>query len=298
VQQSRTVIPFFLLVLYLSGANATPPEQLVADPNLIASAVQYSGTERMRAGDRFAIGSFTIGGFIEARNEPGFNQGLLPNHNWRGFVAGTFVYPVIRQMQADIALFTGLEHESSHATMGIAEEPRVAYRMIYDHWYRKSLLNGLPLGAQLVMFDELQRFSVRAAGTWYFLSKNTPELGGLDVAGSGGVSIGAEYAYQFGNHAGAFVSLYERYIFRGPAEQTGLIYESGDGSVPVQRMMTYPVINRSTTFCAAGGLSLPLFQSRRIVKCYLWYLHGNPYGYVDSRDERNLFGLALTIQGR
>jgi hypothetical protein len=292
----RSVLMVLLLLLNRTQPYAAASEQVVADPNLSALSLQYTGTMNVKAGDVVSIGWLDIAGFIESRNEPGFNQGLLPNHNWRGFLSAMFAYPAIRRMQIVVSPFIGVEHESSHATMGIAEEPREPYRMIYDHQYRKSLLNGLPLGARLVMHDELQQLSVQACATVYFLSKNTPELPGLDVASGGGLSAGMEYSYKFGSRLGAFASLFGRHIFRGGTELTGEIYEEGVHG-PVLRMVTYPVINRATTFSAMAGIAVPLYQARRTFKVYLWYLHGNPYGYIDSRDIRNRFGGGFAFQG-
>ncbi|MBN1308964.1 MAG: hypothetical protein JXA18_13660, partial [Chitinispirillaceae bacterium] len=271
-------------------------EQIVADPNCIASGVEYSGTLQVKAGDRLTIEWFDVGGFIEARNEPRFNRGLLPNHAWRGVLASHVTCPLIREIQSSLSLYTGLEHESSHATMGIVEETRDPYAMIYDHQYRTSMLNALPFGAELIMYDQINRLALRGGGAWYFLSKNTPELPGLEVGNSGGFTLGGSYAYLFGKHAACFASFHERFIFRGAAERTGDIYMAGDND-PVAQRRSYPVINRINSFTAQVGISLPLFESRRLFDVYLRYLYGHAYGYIDSREKRSIVAAGAMVRG-
>jgi hypothetical protein len=299
----KYLMPFSVAVmvattlLFFSHATFGASRQVPADPNLIALGGEYCGTLQLKAGDRLTFGWFDIGGFIEVRNEPQFNRGLFPNHNWRGFLSGTFAYPIIRQMQSSFSLFTGLEHESSHATMGIVEETDDPYAMIYDHAYRKSVMNGLPIGVELSMFDEVQQLVLKGSGAWHFLSKNTPELPGLETANSGGFTLGGEYRYQFGRRLGCFASLHERFVFQGAEKRSGDIYITGDNG-PVAERRDYPVINRVNTFTVMGGISLPLFEARRLLDLYLRYLYGNSYGYVDSREKRSIIAAGVTVRGR
>ena len=284
-------------LLFFSHATHEASRQIPADPNLIALGGEYCGTPQLKAGDRLTFGWFDIGGFVEVRNEPQFNRGLFPNHNWRGFLSGTFTYPLIRQMQSTLSLFTGLEHESSHATMGIVEATRDPYAMIYDHAYRKSVMNGLPVGVELSMFDEVQQLVLKGSGAWYFLSKNTPELPGLEAANSGGFALGGEYRYQFGRRLSCFVSFHERFIFRGSEKRNDDIYIAGDNG-PVAELRRYPVINQVNAFTVMGGISLPLFEVRRLLDIYVRYLYGNIYGYVDSREKRSVVAAGVTVRGR
>ncbi len=286
-----------LLSLFVASAFADEAlEQISADPDLIGSAVEYCGTLQLKVGDRFTIGRFDIGGFAEMRSEPRFNQRLLPIHNWRGVLCGFYSYPLIRQMQLALSLFTGLEHENAHATMGIVEPTNDPYGMIYDHQYRKSILNALPGGAELIMYDQLHWLVLRGSGEWYFLSKNTPELAGLVVGNSGGLSIGGEYRYLFGDRISCFASLHDRLIFRGAAHTVGGIYDFEDTAL-VTTKQDYPVINQVNTVSVLGGISLPLFQSRRLLEVYFRYLYGHSYGYVDSREVRSIVAVGVAVRG-
>jgi hypothetical protein len=292
------LLPGMLLacfILFPPEGNASS-SQIPADPNSIASGFEFCGTLHLKAGDRISIKWFDIGGFIEVRNESRFNQGLFPNHNWRGFISGLFTWPVIRQMQYSFSLATGFEHESSHATMGIVENTKDPFDMVYDHNYRKSALNELPVRAQLDMFDQTQRLSIRGGFGWYFLSKNTPELEGLAVANSGGLMLSGTYRYLFSQRLGCFFSLHERLIFRSPAEIEGMIYIKGDRG-PENVTRQYPVVRQVNTITMLGGISLSLFQSRRLLDIYIRYLYGHCYGYIDSREKRSVFAAGMALHG-
>lgn len=281
------VMPDFVCMAY---------EQITADPELIASGAELSRTLSVKVGDRFTVGGLDIGGFVETRNEPRFNQGVLPNHNWRGFVSALYSFPLIRDMQFSTILFTGIEHESSHATMGIVEETRDPYAMIYDHKYRKHSMNGIQFGAQLVMFDQVNRLALQGRGIWYLFSRNTPELPGLDLTHSGGVSLGGVYRHLFSRRIGGFVSAHGRLVFRSSAERSAEVYiRDGDGMV--LRRLNYPVMNRIGTVNIQTGLTVPLFEARRFFDIYVKYLYGNIYGYVDSRDKRHVVALGLIFRG-
>ena len=75
-----------VFTLFIRGSVAGLPQTL-AGPNSIGSAVEYCGMLHMKAGELISVGIVDLGGFIEVRNEPRFNQGIFPNHNWRGFLS-------------------------------------------------------------------------------------------------------------------------------------------------------------------------------------------------------------------
>ncbi len=287
-----------LLTLVLcSAAGASELRQVPANPDLIGSGVEYHGTLQMKAGDLLRFGIVDLGGFVEVRNEPQFNRGLFPNHNWRGFIAGRIVWPLVSEMQTRLLLFSGLEHESAHATMGIVEPTDDPYGMIYDHQYRKYILNALPAGVELIMFDALQRLVLEGRGMWYFLSKNTPELPGLETGNSGGFSLGGEYRYQVMRLLDLFVSVHERFIFRSTEEWSGAVYYRGSGK-PLPLQVAWPVINRTNTVTATAGVSFPLFEARRQCDVYIRLLFGNGYGYIDSREKRRCIAAGLVVWGK
>jgi hypothetical protein len=288
---------FAALVWLMSAPRpADGAEQIPADPDRIATSIEFNGGIQAKAGDRLSIGPLDLGGFIELRSEPRLHRGLLPGHSWRGQCCGLLSFPVVREMQTAISLFGGFSHESSRAATRIDGTQRDPYVMIYDASSRNKAMNGIPLGAELVMYDEVQRFVLRVSGTAYFLSRNTPELPGNRVSGSGGFSVGGLYRYSFGERIGLFASLHERFVLRGPAEASGEIFTAGAGNAAVERV-SWPVINRSNTFTAATGVSVPLFQPRRVLMAYLACLIGNPYGYHDSRDSQRLLSCGLAIGG-
>ena len=273
---------------------ASDLRQIPADPDLMGTGAEFHGTLQMKAGDRISFGMVDLGGFVEVRNEPRFNQGLFPNHNWRGFISGSVSYPLIREMQGTLILFSGLQHESAHATMGIVESTIDPYAMIYDHQYRKFILNALPVGAELIMYDAVQRLVIRGCGSWYFLSKNTPELSGLDVSNSGGITLNGEYRNQVARYLSCYLSVHERFIFRGSGRRNGEIYIPGDDGPEVQRR-SYPIISRSNTITVTAGISLPLFEARRQCDVYVRFLYGNIYGYVDSREQRAMVAAGVAL---
>ncbi len=272
-------------------------EQIQADLNSIGSAIEFDGALQLKVGDALSMGNATIGGFVEIQNETRFDEGLLPNHRWRGVLSGTVSCVLRDHMQQKLLLFTGLEHESSHATMGIVESTEDPYEMIFDHRYRRCMLNALPLGLSYEAYDRIQRFVIRGYGAWYFLSKNTPELDEKTVGNSGGFAASALYRYQIGKRIGLFFSVHERFLFRGPRLHKGTVYVDENGELSA-KTLDYPVVNRISTFSIASGVSLPLFRSRRLLSVYLRFLHGNLYGYVDSRDIRSRISVGMMVSGR
>lgn len=280
-----------------TGAFGTDLQQIHADPDVMGSGAEYHGTLQLKAGDRFSIGWFTVGGFVEVRNEERFNQGVFPNHNWRGFISGNIAWPIIHHTQGALFLFTGLEHESAHATMGIVEHTENPYAMIYDHQYRKCLLNALPVGAELVMYDARQQLLLRGSCAWYFLSKNTPELTGLETANSGGITLGGEYRKRAARYLSWFVSIHNRYVFSGAKEALGTVYVRDDADISPQQS-DYPVLRGSNTFSATAGVAVPLFKARKSVDLYVRYLYGNIYGYIDSREKRSVLSVGCIVWGK
>ncbi len=268
--------------------------QISADPNLIAMGGEYHGTVQLKAGGRIPVKWFDFGGFIEARNERPFNRGAFPNHNWRGFISCTFTYPIIEDLQYSLSFSSSVEHESSHATMGIAEDTKNPYYMIYDNTYRRSMLNGIPLGVELFMFDEVRRFTLKGSTVFYFISKNTPELPGAETANSIGFTLGSEYRRSLGRYIGGFVSFNERFILKGYKCRYGDIFTAGENRPLIKRQI-YPVINRVNTFTINAGLTFPLYEARRILDIYIRYLYGNISGYSDSRDRRSMIAFGFTV---
>jgi len=280
-----------------SVVSAVAIEQVTADPNIIGCTVEHHTTIQAKAGDCAEIGIVTFGGFIEARNETRFNQGGLPNHNWRGYLTLGTDYELLHQMQLELNVGARLEHESAHATMGIVEPTDNPYELIYDHTYRKCVLNGVRVGPKLVMFDELHRLFVSATFDVYAFSKNTPELPGLETAGSAGFTLGGVYRYSIFKHTSAFIAVHERFIAQSSRKIMSSIYYTVDGHLQTKNEK-YPVINQVATFSTCAGISMPLFRSRHLFELYAKWLHGSIYGYVDSRDVRSVVSIGALITSR
>jgi hypothetical protein len=289
----------FMITLFFPGIAeplCTGLPQMIADPNVMGPGVEYCGMLHMKAGDRISVGIIDIGGFIEVRNEARFNQGLFPNHNWRGFLSGMVSWPIVNLMQTCLYLTGGMEHESSHATMGIVEETDQPYEMIYDHQYRKSLFNAVPIGCELIMYDHLQELILRGSVLWFFLSKNTPEVAGLTTAQSGGFSVSGTYYYSLTNRVRCFGAMHDRFVFEGPEDVTGERFGSGENG-PELISGRYSVINQIHTFSVSAGVAMSLFQARRTLNVFVRYLYGHFYGYVDSRDNRSMVSAGILLTG-
>lgn len=287
---------YFLILLATYNGFSEGFPQVIADPNCIGPGVEYSGMLHMKAGERVSLGIVDFGGFIEVRNEPRFNQGLFPNHNWRGFLSAAASWPVVNMMQTQLYITGGLEHESSHATMGIVESTDQSYEMIYDNQYRKSLFNAVPAGVKLVMYDHIQQLVLRGVALWFFISKNTPEVAGLSTAQSGGFSLSGSYYYSVTNRFRCFLSFHNRYVFKGMKKVKSERY-GDDGGNPELYEGRFRVINDINTVTATGGVAISLFQSRRVLNVYLRYLYGHFYGYVDSRDKRSMVSVGMLFTG-
>ena len=161
-------MPAWIAILLLT---ATVPSWALdlnsADPNHVATGLLYNGTLNIKVGDRTGWKWLSAGGFVEVRNESRFNESVFPNHNWRGFGIIQVKYPVTVKGKPRIFLFTGAEHESAHATMGIVEPTDKAYELIYDQKYRRVIMNAVLAGAAVVHLAGKNRYS---AGLRYLFS--------------------------------------------------------------------------------------------------------------------------------
>ncbi|MCX7727291.1 MAG: hypothetical protein N2053_10640, partial [Chitinispirillaceae bacterium] len=256
---------------------------------------RYNGTLSIKVGDILLLKGVKIGGFVELRNEKRFNIGLFPNHNWRGFISAHTYYPLVDIIQTVVFAFSGIEHESAHATMGIVEHTTNPFEMIYDHTYRKMCLNSIYSGIGLRMFDEIQNFNLRSSINFYFLSKNTPELSNSELTNTIGFSGGMNYRYLFKKNINLFISFYERLILKSKAKREGSVYIVNENGVSTVNI-SYPVINTVNTFSVTFGITMPFFISRKNVDIYFKYLFGNIYGYVDSREKRHIFGGGISFR--
>ena len=134
-----------LLLLLLFSSHGIYASTVRADPDFISTGMEYCGVPAVKIGDNVRFGSFSLGGMVEIRNEERFNQGVFPNHNWRGFFFGSYDYQVFAGGGSSGVVTAGFEHESAHPTSGLNEPVSDPYQMIYDGTYRNINLNSILL---------------------------------------------------------------------------------------------------------------------------------------------------------
>jgi len=293
--KNRTLQSASLLIITLSvfcSDYIYSAETVLSDPDHISTGFEYRGSPNIKLGDTFGYGGFTFGGMADIRNESRFNQGILPNHNWRGFV---FAY-YDRSLTDDkdlLNLTTGFEHESAHPTMGFNDGNDQAYDKVYDSTYRNINMNSLLLrlssrsgsGYALTLSGDAQ---------FYFSSRNTPELPVNELTWSEGISGGFEFKYPLSNSAEFYVSGFDRYIFQSRYKTKGNIYYDTSSGVET-RLENYPVINNTNTVSAKTGFIFSNLIDKRKVSIYCGILYGNIFGFVDSREKRTVYSAGIEI---
>ena len=262
-----------------------------ADPDYVGTGFEFRGVPAVKIGDTALFGPLSLGGMVEVRNEKMFNQGALPNHNWRGFVFVYYGCQVTGSGSSSGVVTAGLEHESAHPAMGLNEPSGDPYQMIYDGTYRNINMNSF-----LLRYCHTLRDSYMLRFTWdfqlYVISRNTPELPNTDSGWSEGLSAGAEFSYPLAGGCDFFVSVFDRYIFSSRSESRGDVYYSGE-EVPVQRNILYPVINSVNTVSFKTGITFHETGSGAEISLYCSVLYGNIYGFVDSRDKRMQYSAGI-----
>lgn len=261
-----------------------------ADPDFIATGFEYRGVTDLRLGDSFGTGNINAGGMVDIRNESRFNQKLLPNHNWRGFA---FIHYSLPELVKELPLTMGFEHESAHPTMGFNEGNDCAYDKIYDGTYRNINLNSFMMRFNyLAGSDYIMAFTGDVQ--YYFLSRNTPENPVNELTWSEGVSGGVDFIYPITHGADIYLSVFDRYIFRGQRKVTADIYYDSDSGVD-KRSVSYPLINSVNTVSARIGFTFRDIITDRKVDIYCGILYGNIYGFVDSREKRTIYSIGIEI---
>lgn len=264
-----------------------------ADPDFISTGISWSGSGQAKLGDYFTWGPVSIGGMVVIRNEKRFNQGLLPNHNWRGFVCIDYTFDPQFFSKRGMSLGIGIEHESAHPTMGIREEPRDAFHMIYDGTYRRYMLNSVSLTLRKIREVSSLTIGVEADYQFYFFSKNTPELPTMTTGCTNGVSVGGEINGTIGKLT-LFASLFDRYIFEGNRRDYGRIYHNSSSGILSDTVST-PVLNSMNSIVVKVGCALPALNESRLVRIYGSFLYGNVFGFIDSRETRRVLRIGLEI---
>ncbi len=283
------LIPFHALPAKLSFAS----QFLLADPNLVSTCLEFSRTPAGKIGDTLHIKSISLGGFIQTRNEARFHQGALPNHNWRGFAFVNYTYSFPEWNSFTPALALGMEHESAHPTGGFYEENDEAYEMIYDGLYRNINMNSIRLSPILRCLF-VGTLDVRLDYQLYLFSKNTPELHNTALTHGHGFSGGIDAVFPLSQDYALFVSAFFRYIFESASHRNDWIYHNQNGMV-VQVYEEYPVINSMRTISLKAGLIFQHIAPGRTISLFTRVLYGNPYGFIDSRENRLVIAAGMEL---
>ncbi len=291
----KSVLYLFACLIIIPALLAQPTfasEFMLADPNIALTCIEYSGTPAAKIGDLFRWGNISIGGFLQSRNEERFHQGALPNHNWRGFAFLNYTYSLPAWGSFSPALIMGVEHESAHPSGGFYENNDEAYEMIYDGLYRNINMNSIRLSPMLSLFNGIAH--LRLDYQLYLFSKNTPELHDTALAHGNGLSGGFDGIFPLSQDYAFFISAFFRYIFTSSARRSDWIYHNHNGTV-VQIYEEYPVINSVHTISLKAGIIVPHIAQRRTLSLFARLLHGNPYGFIDSRENRFVIAVGVEL---
>lgn len=264
-----------------------------ADPDRVSSGISWNGTTWIRVGDALRFDALLVGGMVEVRNERRYNQGLLPNHNWRGHAIAAWRLSPKMLQERGLSLTLGVEHESAHPTMGIEHEPECCWEMVYDGSFRRFLMNSLLLRPAGQWNTGPVSVAAKADYQFYFYSKNTPELATQATGSSHGIGAGLQGRLPIGS-AHMFVSAFDRYLFAGSRRDKGEMPFDQDTAVVV-REVSRPVINAMNTLSLRAGCDFALPGGSRLVTLYAGFLHGNIFGFVDSREVRTVWSVGVNI---
>lgn len=272
----------FLVIALL--INTLPAETIInANPDIIASGLEQGRTTTLLVGDKITYKGITISGLIHIRNEERYNEGLFPNHNWRGVISLRYSSKYLFE-KLPFILTTGFEHESAHPTMGIMGDESSYYYMIYDGNYRRYMLNSVLLSLGKNFTGNNNNLLLLLEYHLYFYSKNSPELLNMATTTGNSFNFGIEYRREFKKFY-LFSSVFNRVILKSKAKANGEVYTS----LTNKEYINYPIINSLNTVKIKVGISLNLKKINRELDIYSSYLNGNIYGFVDSRESRDVF---------
>jgi|GEM_PF-1044211 len=276
-----SMLRFFLVILLLWPFTICAENAVHADPDNVFTGFEYAGASAVKLGDCLFLKLLQTGGFIEVRDETHFNTKIAPTHNWRGYF---FLYAniITRNSPEKITgLNIGYEHESAHPTMGIKRETNDPYIKIYDSQYRSIDLNSLLVRYNRKHLWEQNTVSLKLDYQFHFYSKNTPEIVDSSRAMSNGISLGIEYSRSVKEYLTVYVSVFDRYIFKGKKHDADYLYKGMDTVYT-----SYPIINEVNTISGKTGLLFDLKKLNRYFEIYFSTLYGNIFGFVDSREKQ------------
>ncbi len=288
----KTLFPIIIIFLF-NYSLQSKETRVKADPDFVSSGISWCGTGQVKLGDVLKIKGFRAGGMVVVRNEETFNQGWLPNHNWRGFLYMEYRFREGFLKKKGLSIGLGLEHESAHPTMGIREDLENQYQGIYDGSYRRCMLNSAVISASKNWDISSVSAEIMGEYQFYLYSKNTPELLNLTPGYSNGISLGAEVTKSF-KKTRVYISVFDRYVFQGWEDESGEVHKSSDMGI-VEDTISYPVINHVNTLTLKTGYEIHVADGARLIGIYASILYGNIFGFVDSRDSRCVFRIGVQI---
>ena len=288
------------LLLFVVFIQYSYSLNVLADNDHVSHQVQYAKGINVKLGNEIRTEHFKLGGFFEVRNEKRFDEGYLPNHNWRGFLDFSLLFNgqksgLINDFLSDNHyLSIGYEHESAHASMGIEESTDDALERIYDGEYRSINLNSLSIKNFYVLSGKKMAFLLKGEYQVYFYSKNTPERSDKKLTQGHGVSAGVDWFYKMFSGYELVVSLHNKYMFNGIGKEGTSIYVDTDTGVG-RIAENYPVIRGMNTFEVLSGFRGWSSYLDRHYMLYAKYTRGNKGGFVDSRQKDDLVGFGLML---
>ena len=295
MNEKKSIITVLLVIFCLTDSSYCS-NGLYANPDFFRSSMRMTseGVAAISIGENISLRGFSVGGMIEVRNERRFNQGVFPNHNWRGVCRAEYEPYKWNNNTLKITVITGLYHESAHPTMGIVEESKKAYELIYDKTYRRMNLNAVNVGSRFQQQLSSGTFFFEGFYHFYFVSKNTPELSGSTLTHGHGLSFGAQWERSVRKTAAFYLSLFDRFMFDSRLNASGDIY-FGNGSNLTKQNTSYPVIRQTNTVTVKSGLNRTIGNTGVRIGFFACILYGNPYGFIDSRDKRTLFSAGFEV---
>lgn len=287
----HTQLFLITLITICFASHGYSSNEIVANPEFISSGLEWNGTASMRIGDHYNFHHFVFGGMIEVRNEERFDEGVFPNHNWRGFFLTEYS---LFKLSSSFNVALGFEHESAHPTMGIETVPKTEYQYIYNEQYRRYSMNSFTLSL-VKTFDFWGMINTwKIKNHFFFYSTNTPEIYDGDAyAQSFGFDFGTSFEYLF-KRSSLFLSLYLNTQLDSKGMKTGDRWISDGDSFTIE-YITEPVIQSSPTFNSRLGWNFPIVNKSLSVKLYTQYRWGHPRGFVDSREVRKDFGFGFML---
>lgn len=279
------------ILISILGFTLASYAEVLSEIDHIDSRLEYAGTTDLKLGDRLRIGNFSLGGFMEVRNEERFHEEYLPNHNWRGVVRFAHEQVFVKGGWGSLTIPLAFQHESAHASMGIEGPTRSAFEMIYDGNYRNVNRNGFSTGA-VYQFQGPVYLILQGFYTRYLFSRNAPEAADTHLTEGNAMQFGAELRLPMGSRKlAACASAYYRQEFESDETKISTIYYDSDTG-PVALKVNYSPLQRTRTISALLGLRYS--WNVRPVMLYSTWTFGNQGGFVDSRAET--YRVAMGIQ--